>query len=55
MINLIYTLAFTQVLTALSIIILAGSLIALKRKIRRLEHDEQISRAIRKYEMRWGE
>ena len=55
MLTLIYTLAFTQVLTAIGILILGVWITMLQRKIKRLKHDEQISNAIRKYEMRWGE
>ena len=55
MINLIYTLAFTQVLTAIGLIIQGVALLVLQRKIKRIKRDEQISHAIRKYEMRWGE
>ena len=55
MLTLIYTLAFTQVLTAIGLIIQGVALLVLQRKIKQLKHDEQISNAIRKYEMRWGE
>ena len=53
--NLIYTLALTQVLTGIGLIIQGIALLVLQRKIKRLKRDEQISQAIRKYEMRWGE
>ena len=55
MLTLIYTLAFTQVLTAVGLIIQGIALLVLQRKIKRLKRDEQISNAIRKYELEWGE
>ena len=55
MTNLIYTLAFTQVLTGIGLIIQGIALLVLQRKIKRLKRDEQISHAIRKYELEWGE
>ena len=55
MLTLIYTLALTQVLTVVGILILGVWITMLQRKIKRLKRDEQISNAIRKYEMRWGE
>ena len=55
MLTLIYALAFTQALTVIGILILGVWTTVLQRKIKRLKHDEQISNAIRKYEMRWGE
>lgn len=55
MTNLIYTLALTQVLTGIGLIIQGIALLVLQRKIKRLKRDEQISRAIRKYELEWGE
>ena len=53
--TLIYTLAFTQVLTAIGLIIQGIALLVLQRKIKQLKRDEQISHAIRKYELEWGE
>ena len=55
MLTLIYTLAFTQVLTAIGLIIQGIALLVLQRKIKQLKRDEQISHAIRKYELEWGE
>ena len=55
MTNLIYTLALTQVLTGIGLIIQGIALLVLQRKIKRLKRDEQISQAIRKYELEWGE
>ena len=55
MLTLIYTLAFTQVLTVIGILILGVWTTVLQRKIKRLKRDEQISNAIRKYELEWGE
>lgn len=55
MTNLIYTLALTQVLTAIGLIIQGVALLVLQRKIKQLKRDEQISHAIRKYELEWGE
>ena len=55
MLTLIYTLAFTQVLTAVGLIIQGVALLVLQRKIKRLKRDEKLQQAIRKYEMRWGE
>ena len=55
MINLIYTLAFTQVLTAIGLIIQGVALISLQRKIKQLKRDDKLKQAIRKYELEWGE
>lgn len=55
MLTLIYTLAFTQLLTGLAIIILGVSVLVLQNKIKKLTKDTDLKRAIRKYEMRWGE
>ena len=55
MINLIYTLAFTQVLTVIGILILGVWTTVLQRKIKRLKHDDKLQHAIRKYELEWGE
>ena len=55
MTNLIYTLAFTQVLTAIGLIIQGIALLVLQRKIKRIKQDDNLKQAIRKYEMRWGE
>lgn len=55
MINLIYTLAFTQVLTVIGILILGVWTTMLQRKIKRIKQDDNLKQAIRKYEMRWGE
>ena len=46
MLTLIYTLAFTQLLTAIGLIIQGIALLVLQRKIKQLKRDEQISRAI---------
>ena len=55
MINLIYALAFTQLLTAIGLIIQGIALLVLQRKIKRIKQDDNLKQAIRKYEMRWGE
>ena len=55
MLTLIYTLAFTQLLTGLAIIILGVSVLVLQNKIKKLTKDTDLKRAIREYEMRWGE
>ena len=55
MTNLIYTLALTQVLTGIGLIVQGIALLVLQRKIKQLKRDEQISHAIRKYELEWGE
>ena len=55
MINLIYTLAFTQVLTAIGLIIQGIALLVLQRKIKRFKRDDKLQQAIRKYELRAGE
>lgn len=51
MINLIHTLALTQILTGIGLIIQGIALLVLQRKIKQLKLDEQISHAIRKYEL----
>ena len=55
MINLIYTLAFTQLLTAIGLIIQGIALLVLQRKIKRLKRDDKLQQSIRKYELEWGE
>jgi len=55
MTNLIYTLAFTQVLTAVGLIIQGIALLVLQRKIKQLKRDDKLKQAIRKYELEWGE
>lgn len=55
MLTLIYTLALTQVLTAIGLIIQGIALLVLQRKIKRLERDDNLKQAIRKYELEWGE
>ena len=45
MINLIYTLAFTQVLTAIGLIIQGIALLVLQRKIKRLKQDDKLQHA----------
>lgn len=55
MINLIYILAFTQVLTGIGLIIQGIVLLVLQRKIKRLKQDDKLQQAIRKYELEWGE
>ena len=55
MINLIYTLALTQVLTAIGLIIQGIALLVLQRKIKRIKQDDNLKQAIRKYELEWGE
>ena len=55
MINLIYTLAFTQLLTAIGLIIQGIALLVLQRKIKRIKQDDNLKQAIRKYELEWGE
>ena len=55
MLTLIYTLAFTQLLTAIGLIIQGIALLVLQRKIKRIKQDDNLKQAIRKYEMRWGE
>lgn len=55
MINLIYTLAFTQLLTGIGLLILGAWITVLQRKIKRLKQDDNLKRAIRKYELRVGE
>ena len=55
MLTLIYALAFTQVLTAIGLIIQGIALLVLQRKIKRIKQDDNLKQAIRKYEMRWGE
>ena len=55
MLTLIYALAFTQVLTAIGLIIQGIALLVLQNKIKKLTKDTDLKRAIREYEMRWGE
>lgn len=55
MLTLIYTLAFTQLLTGLAIIILGASMLVLQHKIKRLSKDTDLKRAICEYEMQWEE
>lgn len=55
MINLIKILAFTQLLTAIGLIIQGIAILVLQRKIKRLKHDDNLKHAIRKYELEWGE
>ena len=55
MTNLIYTLALTQVLTGIGLIIQGIALLVLQRKIKRLKRDDKLQQAIRKYELEWGE
>ena len=55
MTNLIYTLAFTQVLTGIGLIIQGIALLVLQRKIKRIKQDDNLKQAIRKYELEWGE
>ena len=55
MLTLIYALAFTQVLTAVGLIIQGVALISLQRKVNRLKRDDKLQQAIRKYELEWGE
>ena len=55
MLTLIYTLALTQALTATGLIIQGIALLVLQRKIKRLERDDNLKQAIRKYELEWGE
>jgi uncharacterized membrane protein YidH (DUF202 family) len=55
MINLIYILAFLQLLTAVALLVIGVALAMLRYKIKQLEQDEQISHAIKKYELEWGE
>ena len=55
MLTLIYTLALTQALTATGLIIQGIALLVPQRKIKRLERDDNLKQAIRKYELEWGE
>ena len=55
MLTLIYTLAFTQVLTVVGILILGVWITMLQRKIKQLKRDDKLQHAIRKYELEWGE
>jgi len=55
MTNLIYTLALTQVLTGIGLIIQGVALLVLQRKIKRLKRDDNLQQAIRKYESEWVE
>lgn len=55
MLTLIYTLAFTQLLTAIGLIIQGLSLLVLQRKIKRLKRDDNLKQAIKRYELEWGE
>ena len=55
MLTLIYALAFTQLLTAIGLIIQGIALLMLQRKIKQLKRDDNLKQAIRKYELEWGE